>query len=72
MTLTTEERQLKEAMKILLRDGKEGRLYGKAAERFLALYSEDRINNMGHEMDGVDLTLEFTRDAETIKNMIGA
>lgn len=70
-SLSKETRQLREAIKILLRDGKEGRLFDAAKARFEALYSDALISEMATEMDGIDLTKEIKADVDKIRKMIG-
>ncbi len=70
MKLTEEEKQLKEAMKILLRDGKVGHLYISAKERFNNLYTDQRINNLGKEMESINLLPSYQKDVTKIKQMI--
>ena len=59
--MSKETIQLKEAMKILLRDGKNGRLFDAAKTRFLSLYTPERVDAMG---------VEFAKDVNTVKNII--
>ncbi len=69
--LTKEEKQLKEAMKILLRDGKNGRLFEAAKARYTALKTDERINNLAHELTNIDWTEEKKRDIEEIDIILG-
>ena len=69
-TLTKEEKNLKEAMKIILRDGKEGQLYNAAKDRYIALKTDERINNLAHELGNVDWTNQYKTDIETINKLI--
>ena len=68
--LTKEEKQLKEAMKILLRDGKNGKFFEIAKTRYLALKTAERINNFAHEINGVDWTDNFRTDIAKIEQII--
>ena len=71
MTLAKEEKQLKEAMKIILRDGKTGKLFEAAKTRYENLKTDDRLNNMAHEIDGVDWTVSIKKDVAEIESIIG-
>jgi hypothetical protein len=68
--LNKEEKQLKEAMKILLRDGKNGRLFEAAKERYVNLSTDERHYNLAHELEGIDWTKENSADRATIESMI--
>jgi len=69
MELTKEEKQLKESMKILLRDGRTGRLFVAARDRYLALKTDGRINNLVHEID-INWTKNYTDDVTEIEKII--
>ena len=69
MTLTKEEKQLKEAMKIILRDGNAGRLFEAAKARYQTLKTDARLNNMAHEIDGVDWAERIKKDVAEIESM---
>ena len=49
--LTKEEKQLKEAIKILVRDGKQGRLFEAAKARYVSLKTDERVYSLAHELD---------------------
>ena len=68
--LTKEEKQLKEAMRILIRDGQEGNLYKVAVARYRKLVSEERIKNLSFEIEGVDWTSNYASDINKIEKMI--
>ncbi|MDD5501610.1 MAG: hypothetical protein PHH57_08055 [Candidatus Omnitrophica bacterium] len=73
LELTKEERQLKEAMKILIRDGKGGRLFDAAKQRYLALKTETRLQNITAEyLQGVEGATHnpFENDIKVIDKMI--
>ncbi len=70
MELTREEKQLKEAMKILLRDGRTGRLFNAAKARYLALITNSRVSNLAHELDGIDWTNNYQNDIKQIDQII--
>lgn len=67
--LTKEEKQLKEAMKILVRDGRNGKLFDAAMARYRSLKTDERINNLAHEISGVDWTDSYKSDIATIDTM---
>ena len=68
--LTREEKHLKEAIKILTRDGQAGKLYKIAAARYRELVSEERIKNLSSEIEGVDWTSNYASDIAEIEEMI--
>jgi len=72
--LTKEEIQLKEVFEILLRDGKNGRLFEPAKARFILLYTEERLENIAMSVGGqktFDFILkQMKNDVEKIQNMI--
>jgi hypothetical protein len=70
MKLTKEEKKLKEAMKIILRDGKSGHLYNVAIERYKELYTPERIENLAREIDDVDWTTNYNDDVKAIQQYI--
>lgn len=70
MELTKEEKKLKEAMKIILRDGKSGHLYNVAIERYKELYTPERIANLAHEVDDVDWTTNYNNDIIAIQRYL--
>ena len=65
--LTKEEKQLKEAMKILLRDGRNGKLFEAAMARYRNLKTDERVNNLAHQIDGVDWTDGLKEDIAAIE-----
>ena len=67
--LTTEEKKLKEAMKILLRNGRDGKMYNLAMERYNALVTPERIANLSHEIEGIDWTARYADDMLIIAKM---
>ena len=69
MKLTQEEKQLKEAIKILIRDGRNGRLFAPAMERYNSLKTDERINNLAHEIEGIDWSANYAADILTIENL---
>ena len=71
--LTKEEQQLRNAMKLLIRDGKNGQYFEAAKERYINLKTDERIANLARDLDpnGVDFWVkEFANDCETIDKMI--
>lgn len=68
--LTKEESQLKNAMKLLIRDGKNGQHFEAAKERYINLSTDERHYNLAHEIAGIDMTKEYTADRATIAAMI--
>lgn len=68
--MNAEQKKLKEAMKILLRDGKKGRLFEAAKKIFLANNTSENINALAHELDGVDWTKAISEDLAIIAKMI--
>jgi hypothetical protein len=67
--LTKEEKQLKEAIKILVRDGRNGKLFEAAIARYHNLKSDERINNLAHEIGGVDWSDSYKQDIALIESM---
>lgn len=68
--LTKEESQLKNAMKLLIRDGKNGQHFAAAKERYINLSTDERHYNLSHEIAGVDWTKENAADRSAIEAMI--
>lgn len=67
--LTKEEKQLKEAIKILVRDGRQGKLFDVAIQRYHGLKTDERINNIAHEIDGIDWSENYKQDIKIIESM---
>ena len=65
--LTKEEKQLKEAIKILLRDGRNGKFFAAAMTRYCNLKTDERLYNLAHEIDGVDWTDNYNKDIAIIE-----
>ena len=65
-----EEKMLKEAMKIILRDGSEGRLFEAAKKRYIELSTPERIHNLSHELPGIDWTQRYAEDVAEIEKII--
>lgn len=73
--LTSDEKKLKNAMKLLVRDGKSGQYYEAAKERYISLKSDERIRNIASDLDpnGVDFWVkEFSNDCAIIDSMINS
>lgn len=68
--LTKDQRQLKEAMKIILRDGKDGRFFEIAKTRYIALKTEDNINALSHEIEGCDTSKQYQTDISEIETIL--
>ncbi len=69
MELTREEKMLKEAMKIILRDGQSGKFFEAAKARYLSLVSPKRLFNLSHELD-IDWTKNYKEDVEQIEELL--
>ena len=67
--LTIDEKKLKESMKILLRDGRHGKMYNLAIERYNALMTPERIANLSHEVKGIDWSNQYADDMLIIAKM---
>ncbi|TAL62119.1 MAG: hypothetical protein EPN88_13960 [Bacteroidetes bacterium] len=70
MEFTKEEKQLKEAMKIILRDGKTSKLFNAAKVRYKDLKTDKRLYNIAHQIDGVDWTNNVRKDVIEIESIL--
>lgn len=69
--LTKEEMQLRNAMKLLVRDGKSGQHFEAAKERYISLVSDERIRNISNDLDPSGCSLAgFIADCNVINGMI--
>jgi hypothetical protein len=69
--LTKEEMQLRNAMKLLVRDGKSGQHFEAAKERYINLMTDERIRNISNDLDPSGRSLaDFIADCNVINGMI--
>jgi len=68
--MNADQKKLKEAMKIILRDGKNGRLFAAAIARFKEFGIEENFHALAHELDGIDWTANIAQDKSEIEKMI--
>jgi len=68
--LTNEEKRLKEAIKILIRDGKSGKFFEAAKSRYSELKNSERIINLSGELPGIDWTENYRENIASIEAMI--
>jgi len=76
--LTVKEKQLREEMKLLLRDGNHGRHFEAAKKRYTELYREDSLRRMAEALDLGDVAQTerafqaYKKDAQKIEKIIQA